>query len=137
VLLNRVVEILEDDIIGVDTVINSVSTTITLLKNRLQTVDKAIESCSKSEPENLNQILMTAQPPENTGSEGIPNSDYLYKGYTLEIIQDPNSPKIAPRRYAIAKDREGIERLRGEPSFSSNTQILLDELKFKIDNQFT
>jgi len=28
-------------------------------------------------------------------------------------------------------------KLRGESSFSSDTQVLLDELKFKIDNQFT
>jgi len=56
-------------------------------------------------------------------------------GYTLEIVQDPNSPKIAPRRYAIAKDKAGIIVLYGPSSFSSDTQVLLDEIKFRIDNQ--
>jgi hypothetical protein len=53
----------------------------------------------------------------------------------LEIIEDPNSPRIAPRRYAIAKDRRGIIVLRGDSSFSSSTDVLLDEIKFRIDNQ--
>jgi len=80
----------------------------------------------------LNQILTSAQPPT-----GTPPQNYPYKNYILEIIQDPNSPKIAPKRYAVAKDRVGVIRLRGESSFSSDTQVLLDELKFEIDNQFT
>ena len=93
-------------------------------------------------------IVNTAQPKENTGSEGAPtdaagNSDPNYshksittgKLYTLSIVQDPNSPKIAPRRYAIAKDMGGTIRLKGDSSFSSSTQVLLDEIKFKIDNQ--
>jgi len=125
-------------------IINTVSPIITSLKNRLESIDIAIEQCSIGNPADLSDILATAQPPQNTGSEGTPTDaqgnpdpNYLYKGYVLAIVQDPNSPKIAPRRYAIAKDRSGIVRLRGESSFSSDTQVLLDELKFKIDNQFT
>jgi len=137
VLLNKIVEVLENDIDGVKAVIGSVSSTIASLKRRLETIDLAIETCSKSQPADLAQILAVAQPPENTGSEGTPNADYLYKGYVLAIIEDPNSPKIAPRRYAVAKDKGGTIRLRGESSFSSDTQVLLDEVKFKIDNQFT
>ena len=137
VLLNKIVDVLEDDIAGVNAVIGSVSGTITTLKSRLESVDVAIERCSISQPAGLNEVLETAQPPENTGSEGTPNDDYLYKGYVLAIIEDPDSPKIAPRRFAIAKDKAGAIRIRGESSFSSDTQVLLDEIKFKIDNQFT
>lgn len=133
VLLNRVVQVLEDDVAGVKAVTGSVTETVAVLKKRLETVDRAIETCSKGNPE----ILLTAQPKENTGSEGVPDSNYLYKGYVLEIIQDVNSPTIAPRRYAIAKDKAGVTVFYGPSSFSSDTQVLLDELKFKIDNQFT
>lgn len=93
-------------------------------------------------------IVNTAQPKENTGSEGPPTDaagnldpNYSYKSkttgklYMLSIVQDPNSPKIAPRRYAIAKDMGGTIRLKGDSSFSSSTQVLLDEIKFQIDNQ--
>ena len=36
------------------------------------------------------------------------------------------------RRRAIARNRAGVIMLQGEPSFSSNDQILIDELVFYI-----
>ena len=36
------------------------------------------------------------------------------------------------RRKAIARNSDGIIMLQGEPSFSSNDQILIDELVFYI-----
>ncbi len=120
---------------GITGVINTVSPVITNLKNRLTSIDLAIQQCSIDQPADLTEILTTTQPPENTGSEGVPNSNYLYKNYVLSIVEDPNSPKIAPRRYAIATNSSGLVLLRGDSSFSSDTQVLLDELKFRIDNQ--
>ena len=137
VKLNKILDRLLGDAAAILAVVTTISLVISNLKDRLTSIDLAIQQCSIGQPADLNQILATAQPPENTGSEGTPNPDYLYKGYVLAIIEDPDSPKIAPRRYAIAKDKVGTIRLRGESSFSSDTQVLLDELKFKIDNQFT
>jgi len=57
--------------------------------------------------------------------------------YKLEIKVDPKSPAIAPRRFAVAIDKTGVEILKGPKSFSSSTKILLDELKFRIDNQLS
>lgn len=132
--LNKFLDALEADREGVLGIINSASSTLATLKQRLNTIDLAIQECSKDSPD-LTNIVAQAQPKENTGSEGTPDTNYEYKGYKLEIIQDPNSPQIAPRRYAIAIDRRGIVVLRGEPSFSSSTEVLLEEIKFRIDNQ--
>jgi hypothetical protein len=144
VKVNKQLDTLLSEAEAITGAVSSISPIIINLKDRLNSIDTAIQQCSIGEPADLNQILATAQPPKNTGSEGTPTDaqgnpdpNYQYKGYILAIIQDPNSPKIAPRRYAVAKDRIGAIRLRGEPSFSSDTQVLLDELKFKIDNQFT
>lgn len=137
VKLNKTVDKLSGDAVAITALVSSIGPLLTGLKNRLTSIDLAIQQCSLGQPADLSQILTTAQPPENTGSEGTPNANYEYKGYRLEIVQDPDSPKIAPRRFAIAKDRGGIVRFRGDSSFSSSTQVLLDELKFEIDNQFT
>lgn len=137
VKLNKILDRLLGDAAAILAAVTAISLVIKNLKSRLESVDLAIQQCSIGEPADLNEILAVAQPPENTGSEGTPSPDYLYKNYVLAIIEDPDSPKIAPRRYAVAKDRGGTIRLRGESSFSSDTQVLLDELKFKIDNQFT
>ena len=132
--LNNLVDALEADRQGVVGIINTASSTLANLKSRLESLDLLIQECSTKSP-NLSSIINQAQPKENTGSEGTPNADYLYKGYTLEIVQDPNSPKIAPKRYAIAKDKVGLIVLYGPSSFSSDTNVLLQEIKFRIDNQ--
>mgnify|MGYP000234515111 CR=1 FL=1 len=132
--LNKLLDALEADRLGILGIIDSASNTLNTLKQRLNAIDIAIQECSKDSPD-LANILAEAQPKENTGSEGTPDADYEYKGYKLEIIQDPNSPEIAPRRFAIAKDRRGIIVLQGPSSFSSDTQVLLEEIKFRIDNQ--
>jgi len=133
-ILAATIDVLEADVKAVNSIVTTVTVPINTLRDRLQAIDLKIAQCSSnsSDPAALQN---TAQPPRNTGSEGTPDSNYLYKGYTLEIIEDPNSPKIAPRRYAIAKNKKGSIVLRGPSSFSSSTQVLLDEIKFRIDNQ--
>ena len=144
VKLNKTLDMLLGEARAIAGIVAIIPPITTNLRDELNSIDLAIQQCSLGQPADLNQILATAQPPANTGSEGTPTDaqgnpdpNYQYKGYILAIVQDPDSPKIAPRRYAIAKDRAGIMKLRGESSFSSDTQVLLDELKFKIDNQFT
>lgn len=133
--LNKTLDRLTDESAAIRTIVSSIDPTIASLKQRLESIDTLIEHCSASTPTELSAIIATAQPEQNTGSEGIPDSDYIYKGYILSILQDINTSKIAPRRYAIATDSRGIVVLRGPLSFSSSTQVLLDEIKFRIDNK--
>jgi hypothetical protein len=133
--LNKLLDAVEADKAAVIGITSSAAATLSNLKNRLTAIDSLIQSCIDKSPDDAQEITFEAQPPQNTGSEGIPSDEYTYKGYTLEIVQDPNSPAIAPRRYAIAKDRVGVIVLYGPSSFSSDTKVLLDEIKFRIDNQ--
>ena len=58
--------------------------------------------------------------------------------YALEIEKDPTSPEIAPRRFGVARTLdEGVAVIKGQPSFSSDTDVLLDEVKFRLDNQLS
>lgn len=148
VSLNKTLDRLLGEAVAITAIIASINPIITSLKSRLTSIDLAIQQCSLGQPADLNQILTTAQPPENTGSEGTPtdaqgnpNPNYIHtsntsgKTYKLAINQDPDSPYIAPRRFATATDNRGIVVLKGPSSFSSSTQVLLDEIKFRIDNQ--
>ena len=123
----QTIDVLESDVSAVNSIITSVSGPIKTLRDRLNSLDANIAECSGG----------TVTAPLNTDSQSLPAADYSYKGYTLTIVEDPNSPKIAVKHFAIASDREGIVRFRGDSSFSSDTQVLLDEIKFRIDNQFT
>lgn len=58
---------------------------------------------------------------------------FPYKGFTFEIKQDTSQNFQYPKRYAIARNVQGIQVLRSESSFASNPSILIEELKFVID----
>lgn len=76
----------------------------------------------------LNQSrIQTLQDYSHIGPNGI-----LYK---LEIQVDESSPSIAPKRFAVAKDMQGVVVMKGPKSFSSSVDVLLEEVKFRIDNQ--
>lgn len=85
------------------------------------------------------KIDLGIKPPSNP--EGFaPNTKYTHRGpngivYRLAIIEDTKSPSIAKRRYAVAMDSSGVVMLKGQPSFSSSEDVLLDEIKFRIDYQ--
>ena len=108
----------------------------------------------------VKELLTKIQPSENTDSGEVSAEEFTYTNpqgisYTLEIqtITEINRvipgqessflvetekvgvSFIAPKRYAQAKNKNGVVILRGPASFSADTQILLDELKFKLDNQ--
>ena len=75
-----------------------------------------------------------------TEDQRLNNPDNFYTAangevYELKIRLDKDSPSIAPRRFAVAIDKSGVEILKGPKSFSSDTKILIDELKFRLDNQ--
>ena len=75
-----------------------------------------------------------------TEDQRLSNPDNFYTAangevYELKIRLDKDSPSIAPRRFAVAIDKSGVEILKGPKSFSSDTKILIDELKFRLDNQ--
>ena len=68
------------------------------------------------------------------------DGDFFHRGpngilYRLEIRNDIKSPKVAVKRFAVALDDEGVVVLEGPKSFASDTKILLNEIKFRIDNQ--
>ena len=56
-------------------------------------------------------------------------------GFEMSVISiDSSSVNGLKRRQAIAKNKAGIIMLRGEASFSSNDQILIDELVYYIES---
>ena len=78
----------------------------------------------------ISQTLLKST--ENMASQGTPVVPTV-NGFTMDVITVDNvTIGGLKRRQAIAKDSFGVIVLRGEPSFSSNDQILVDELVFYI-----
>jgi hypothetical protein len=54
-------------------------------------------------------------------------------GFIFSVETDnKNTAGTLKRRFAVAKNAKGVTLLKGESSFSSNDQILIDELVFYI-----
>ena len=71
---------------------------------------------------------------ESKGAEE--SSDNFYKGFDLKIQRTPESPILAPRHFASAS-KNGKIVIKGPNSYSSSKEILLEEIKFRIDNQLS
>ena len=70
---------------------------------------------------------------EEQEEDGTPGPPYLINGFILEVQTDRKNPVGSlKRRYAVAKNKQGVIMLEGEKSFSANDQILINELKFYI-----
>ena len=62
-------------------------------------------------------------------------NSYEVNGFTMDVIPVDNVIIGGlKRRRAVAKNKAGIIMLRGEASFSSNDQILIDELVYYIES---
>lgn len=97
----------------------------------LKTIDLLIESCEDvGAMEEINAELLVLQgQSEAQGNSTLQNVN----GFSLSVeVVDKAQVGELPRRQAVAKDSRGIIVLRGEPSFSAEDQILLDELAFYI-----
>ena len=75
-------------------------------------------------------LLASTQEQSNQGSPVVTNAN----GFDMSVIEvkDGTNNQLK-RRQAIARNADGVIMLRGEPSFSSNDQILIDELVFFIN----
>ena len=75
-------------------------------------------------------LLASTQEQSNQGSPVVTNAN----GFDMSVVEvQGGTNNQLKRRQAIARNADGVIMLRGEPSFSSNDQILIDELVFFIN----
>jgi len=92
----------------------------------LKSLDTLIQNCAEEQnmPYELIRVeLVTTQGQYETS----------YKGFNFAIKQENLNNPTYPKRYAIAVNQQGLTVLRTSSSFTSEPQILIDELKFIID----
>ena len=105
---------------------------VTICLLLLKEIDKMSQDCAEGEIdlETIdNELLALTQESEE---EGNPIINEL-NGFILSVETDNiNVVGSLRRRFAVGKNAEGLTLLKGESSFSSNDQILIDELVFYI-----
>lgn len=96
----------------------------------LKKIDGMIQKCSiDANLEPLSPELLDLREENERGEvETTPNLN----GFIFSVVEDKNEVGNLKRRFAVAKNVDGVILLKGEPSFSAGDQILIDELKFYI-----
>jgi hypothetical protein len=101
--------------------------------NLLNTVDIFLTQCSSENLEPVSQdILKTVEAQNLIDNSSITPDSSLYQGFSLEIEEKQYSPEIKQYR-AVGKNSQGIIIISTPYSFSTNTPVLIDELKIIID----
>ena len=98
------------------------------LLNRLSNTSLVSRGLLDNIKTNLNNYKIQVQPAQ-TG---------LYKArngieFLIEVIDDTTSPSIAKRRFAVARNSQGIIVMKGQPSFASDVNVLVREIRFRLD----
>jgi len=116
-------------------VLSTINSTFATILGLLQNLDRIIEICAPDLVNENEEIKALSQPFKalsQSFNQSITQFNNSYKEYKIEIrVVDRQA--VAPQRYAVAIDRSGVVVLEGRPSFSSSTQVLVDEIKFRID----
>lgn len=114
---------------GTISILNILRTLLSQIIGLLESLDFKIQSCSQEDPDTLetltveiNKINQSSPPPEQIDN---------VNGFTFDIETEPTTNDFKRKR-AVAKNPQDIILLRGEYSYSSSEQILIDELIFYI-----
>lgn len=105
---------------------NATSNTDALIPNATSNTDTLIPLDSSLIQLEQEQIAAIAQ------SQNVSTLSN-YKGFTLEVITEPYSPTVS-RVKAVAKNAQGIILLQTPLSFTTQSQILIEEIKLIIDS---
>ena len=101
----------------------------------LKGIDELTQECAQEENIDLEPISQELTSlTDEANEEGIVSVDKI-NGFTLEVQTiDQNAVGKLKRRQAIGKNAQGIILIKGDPSFSSSDQILINELAFYIQS---
>lgn len=133
----KAIETLDNEVSGLKNLLGLISKITDPVRAQLTTLKSLLEQCIENG--DLNKIeapeRSTIQPADSNTEDSYVSTNGT--PYTLKIISETTTdPRVSiARRQAVALDTRGIIRLRGDYSYASSAQILLDELKFRIDNE--
>jgi hypothetical protein len=109
-------------------------TSVSLSKfiNTLNTVDVFLIKCSPtSNLEKVNEDTLKTVAVQNIIDSSSQTNNSLYQGFNIEIEEKDYTPTVKQRR-AVGRNNQGIILISTPYSFTTNNQVLIDELKFII-----
>lgn len=141
---SKMINTLEDDQQAIKEILSSASGIFSPVRVKLQRIEMLLTRCASNpnlSDSDRKNILDGLQDKNNNSTAGSTGKGVEYTSstsgntYTISVIKNENNTTTIPQRQAVAKDFRGIVVLKGPLSFASSEQVLIGELKFRIDNQ--
>jgi hypothetical protein len=124
----KVLTVLKGVNIGLIAILSVLRQTLATIVRYLNLLDNLIQSCyPEANQEQLSAELTALTIQQSPTSPVVTNVN----GFEMSV-ETENSPNTLKRRRALARNKKGVVMLKGEWSFSSIDQILIDELVFYI-----
>lgn len=106
-----------------------------IILSLLKGIDELTQECAQEENIDLEPISQELTDLTNEANEEGVISINKINGFTLEVQTiDQNAVGKLKRRQAVGKNSQGIILIKGDPSFSSSDQVLINELAFYIQS---
>lgn len=119
---------------GIDSTVIPIAITadiITVILSNLKLIDTVLTKCLTNPP----LITIPAELTQIEVAQTTPDSNIEnYRGYSIQIVELPYSNTVSRKKAVAYKD--GIPVYETEYSFTTQPQLLIDQLKLKIDSEF-
>ena len=141
---SKMINTLEDDQEAIKAILSSATGVFTPIRMKISRIEMLLTRCASNpnlSDKDRKDILDGLQDKNNSTTAGGIGKGVEYTSstngntYTLSIVTNTETGINVPQRQAVAKDFRGTIVLKGPLSFASSEQVLIDELKFRIDNQ--
>jgi hypothetical protein len=142
---SSLVETLQDEQKKIGALLTSTQGIFAPIRAKLVIIENLLSSCASNpnmtdeERRTLIRGVQRVQiPVNNTLENNISGVEFAAdngKVYNLLVVVENNITNPAPKRQAIGKDNRGVTVIKGPLSFASSEEVLIDELKFRINNQ--
>jgi hypothetical protein len=122
---------------SVTTAVDFANNMLLKLKNLLSAIDQYLIKCGMNSNDliPLNENLVKLEESLNEANVSLDNTNQVYKGFILDIVEEPYSPTVN-RKKAVARNTQGIILLSTPLTFSTENQVLIQGLKLLIDSNY-
>jgi hypothetical protein len=101
----------------------------------LNSLDMMLQQCAEDQNMDLEEINNEINALANsTISQTQTPEGNIYRGFKLEVVVNEKNTSKYIQRYAQALTTQGVPVLKTEPSFASDPNVLISQLKFIIDS---
>lgn len=105
------------------------------VQSKIDILDQAILRCVQDTDITFETANNTINDLTENTTELLFNGTIFYKGLSLEIAFDQENFATLKKRFGRATDPRGVVKFKTNLTFSTDSNIIIEELKFLIDNQ--